>query len=389
MVIPFEHLLRGTCEDGWYLSRFPATGASVGALTGGSPRVKHSAVRGWSSKAWVPRVALLGALLLRTAVSSGADRSEADRARATELFRAARTLMAAKQYAEACPMLEESQRLDPGGGTLLNLGLCHEQQGRTATAWSDFQDARTMAQRDGRPDRAVAAETHLRDLEPRLTRLTLEIPPEAELPGLTVRRDGVEVAVATWNVASPVDPGDHVVEAEAPGRAPWRATIAVSGDGTSRTVRVPPLEPLPPVPASSTPAVVTLPTAPGPPPAAPDRLAPAPQAVPAPNARPWQRPTAVGVGAVGLVVLGVGTVFGVQAAKEWSDAQPFCSGGACSTDQAYRSWQDARSHASTATVACIVGSIGLAGGITLWLTAPASPVRVGATPGGLAAGAEF
>jgi hypothetical protein len=322
-------------------------------------------------------------------MASGADRSEADRARATELFRAARTLMAAKQYAEACPMLEESQRLDPGGGTLLNLGLCHELQGRTASAWSDFQDARSMAQRDGRPDRAVAAETHIHDLEPRLTRLTLEIPPEARLPGLTVRRDGVEVAVATWNVASPVDPGEHVVEAEAPGRAPWRATIAISVDGTSRTLRVPPLEPLPPIQVASPPAVVALPTPPSPPPSAADRLAPAPQDVPAPNARPWQRPTAVGVGVVGLVVAGVGGVFGVQAAKEWSDAQPFCSGGTCSTGQAYRSWQDARSHASAATVACVVGGIALAGGVTLWLTAPSSPVRVGAIPGGFVAGAEF
>jgi serine/threonine-protein kinase len=327
--------------------------------------------------------------MLHAAIASGADPTEADRARATELFREGRTLMNAGRTAEACPKLEESQRLDPGGGTLLNVALCHELQGRTATAWSDFHDALTTAQHDGRSDRALAAENHIRDLEPRLTRLTLEIPPEARLPGLTVRRDGVEVAVATWNLASPVDPGDHVVEAEAPGRSPWRATIAVSGEGTSRTVRVPQLEPVPPVPTASPPVVVTLPTPPSPPPAVPEHLAAAPHDAPSPNARPWQRPIAVGVGAVGLVVLGVGAVFGLQAEKEWSDAQPFCSGGKCTTSQAYGSWLDARSHASTATVACVVGGIGLAGGVTLWLTAPASPVRVGANPGGVVAGAEF
>jgi hypothetical protein len=95
------------------------------------------------------------------------------------------------------------------------------------------------------------------------------------------------------------------------------------------------------------------------------------------------------VGVVGVVVLGVGAVLGLQATNEWNDAEPFCNGGRCTTSQAYASWQSARSHASTATVACVAGGIGLGGGLALWLTAPASPVRVGAMPGAVVARAEF
>jgi hypothetical protein len=329
------------------------------------------------------------ALCIDASSARASDVSEGDRTRATQLFRDARALMAEKRYAEACGMLEESQRLDPAGGTLLNVALCHELQGRAATAWSEFKEAMRVAQRDHRPDREAAAEGHVRALEPHLARLVIEVPPDARVRGVVVRRDGAEVAAADWGAAVPVDPGDHVVEAEAPGRTPWRATISVGGEGDSPTVRIPVLEPPPPVP--SPPPVLPPEAAPPAPPAPVYREAEV-QAKPPLAPRPVrsiQRPIAIGVGVAGVVGLGIGASFGLQASSKWGDAQPFCRDGMCTTATAYASWQDARSSASTATAAFVVGAVAMATGIVLWVTAPASSVRVDLTPAAASARAEF
>ena len=92
------------------------------------------------------------------------------------LFQQGRALMADGRIAEACQKLEESQRLDPAGGTILNLALCHEQEGRLARSWSEFKEAMVVAKRDGRRDRELEAANHVSALEPRLSRLTIVVP---------------------------------------------------------------------------------------------------------------------------------------------------------------------------------------------------------------------
>src|ERR1700677_5091661 len=72
------------------------------------------------------------------------DEAEEARARQAQvLFDRARELLASADgdVKEACKLLAESQRLDPGGGTLLNLAVCHEREGRLATAWLEYRDA--------------------------------------------------------------------------------------------------------------------------------------------------------------------------------------------------------------------------------------------------------
>src|SRR5262249_6130177 len=104
-----------------------------------------------------PSSVALVALFAFAAGSARAQSSGEDVAAAQALFEDGKRLMQARNYEEACPKLVESQRLDPGGGTLLAIGLCHEGQGRTATAWADFNVALTEARKDRRADREAAA----------------------------------------------------------------------------------------------------------------------------------------------------------------------------------------------------------------------------------------
>src|SRR5262249_389942 len=129
--------------------------------------------------------ARLASLLVLFAATASAQSSTS--AMAENLFREGRKLLDQKNYDEACPKPAESARLEPSSGTLLALGICHEGQGKTASAWADYSAAATIAKRDKRPDREKAANNKVAALEPKLARVTISVAPEtSKLSGLEV-----------------------------------------------------------------------------------------------------------------------------------------------------------------------------------------------------------
>jgi hypothetical protein len=201
--------------------------------------------------------------LVAAAPASVLAQSDTKTAVADALYRQARDLMAAGNYAEACPKLAESQRLDPATGTLLNLAACHEKQGRLATAWIEYSDAMVAARRDGRDDRVDFARSRVAELEPRLSRLTLLLEPGADEPELVIEIDGASVGRAILGAATPVDPGKHRIVASAPGKKPWTGEVEIGAEADQQSLMIPALEPAPVEPPRLPVAVASATTTPG------------------------------------------------------------------------------------------------------------------------------
>jgi serine/threonine-protein kinase len=296
-----------------------------------------------------------------------------DKAAADRLFNDAKALMQKKDYEAACPKFAESLRLDPGVGVMLYLADCSEKQGRLASAWATFREAGDLAERQGDAKRAEVARKHATALEPKLSTLTITLAPSADVPGLSVTRNGSLVGKAQLGVALPVDPGPHVIAATAPDRKRWETTTNVPGDHARVNVTVPALDPLPvPTPSASATAA--------PVPSATSSTAPSSSIAPHPSASAdlgpapplgGQRMAALAVGAVGVVGVGIGSYFGLRAASKNSDSHAAgnCNGDNCTPDGA-QVRTDAQHAATISTIAFIAGAAALAGGVVLWFTAP-------------------
>ena len=180
---------------------------------------------------------LVSILVARPAVAQRDVAAEAE-----ALFREGKRLLELQDFAHACPKLAESYRLDPATGALLALAVCHEEEGRTATAWAEYGDVAARSKTEGRSDREHAAREKIAALGAKLSTLTISVSPDvAALQGLHVKRDGVEVGPAIWGVPIPVDPGAHVVDALAFSRKSWRATVVVAAQSEKRIVEIPKL----------------------------------------------------------------------------------------------------------------------------------------------------
>ena len=279
--------------------------------------------------------------------------SSNDRAVAESLFIDGRRLMSEQKFAEACPKFEESYRLDPAGGTLLNLAVCHEGEGKLATAWSEFRQSLTLARREQRAEREKLATERIAALEPRLPRLTVVVPEPSRLAGLIVRVNRSPLGSAAWGSALPVDPGEALIEAEAPGKKPWSMKLRVA-ETRNTTATIPILE-----------AAAAAPAGPGPAAPATAPVAPRPAAVDT-SGRDATTYALLGAGVLGL---GLGTFFGIRALSKKSSSDDECPDNRC-TRRGVDLNDQARTSARVSNVALGVGVLAAGAGVYLLLTRP-------------------
>jgi len=302
-------------------------------------------------------LALLPGVLALTHVA------RADPATAEALFREGRRLLDEGHYDAACTKLAESQAQDAASGTLINLALCYEKQGKLASAWAEYRAAAAHARSDGRPDRVASAERSATAIEPRVPYLVIhaiDVTPGTELTWGTNR-----LGAGAFGSKIPIDPGSYVIAVTAPGYRTWTTPVAIT-EGEVRTLELPALERLPPPPIPTPPATAAAPA---------KATEPARPAAPPPSgnaARTW----ALVLGGTGVVALGVGTAYGVSSLSAYSDAEQACPSHHGCSDAAMGARDDAQSRAWVANVAFGVGLAATTAGVWLWLSAPSSAPKV-------------
>jgi hypothetical protein len=223
---------------------------------------------------------------------------------AQTLFDEAKKLMASGRYAEACPKLEASQRIEPALGTLLNLADCDEKRGQLASSWARFLEAAAQARAEGHPDAELVARDRAAQLAARLPKSVLQTPGAGPS---NARAGDAPSAVAPLTSAS-VDDG-HA--------APRLGSQEIG---------------------------------------------------------------ALVAGGVGLAAVIFGTVEGLRSISKHNEAEQHCDAGACRDAAGVELRAQARSAGTLATVAFVVGAVGLATGGVLWFTAEpsaAAPVQAG------------
>ena len=260
--------------------------------------------------------------------------------------------MAANDYAAACKKFDASQKLDPAVGTLLFLGECNEKLNKTASAWAAFQEAASLAASTGDTNRQKIADVRAAALEPQVSKLQIDVASPSD--DMQVKRDGVALPNASWGTPLPIDAGDHVVEATAPGMQPFNKTVSINDGGETISVAVPALQPA---------GVAPVPTPSGQP-------APAPLPQPDDGSRGDDvsgllitGSIVTGLGVVGLIV---GGIFGASASSKNDESlENGCIDDNNCTAAGNEIRQDAVDQANIATIAFIVGGVLTAGGITL------------------------
>jgi len=297
------------------------------------------------------RVALLLAFVLLLCRIAHADGARAPDSRAEALFEEGVRLLEHGDYAEACARLAESHRLAPAGGTALDLGYCNEKLGRLASALRAYEDALHRAESAGRADRVQIASRKLDALTARVPRLRVRLEGDvATLEGLSVAID--EVALSERAGAVPVDAGEHTVTVRARGRLPLSRSVDVRDEGAIVELVVDALAPAPLVPAAV--------------------QAPPPATRETPRASWSGRKTlSVGLGSVGIALLGVGTVAGIEALDSHAKSNRLCPTGPASCSPGGGAAEDsARTWGWVSSGALGVGLVLVASAAYLWFTAP-------------------
>jgi hypothetical protein len=297
-------------------------------------------------------VALPWDSVARAQESSTSSNIESAKTRALTMFREGRKQMALGSYDEARESFEQSKKLDPGAGTMLNLGYCYEKLGRIVQAWIEYRAAVAAARETGRPAREQEGLEQIARLDKSFGHVVIRVTqPRSMLDGFEVRLDEAALPREAWGEQVPIDVGRHEVHAKATGRKGWSESFQVTPERAA-DIEVPELQP-------ETPASVAASVG------EPEGKEAGRRVARGGLGGGTLRRAAVVMGGAGVAALGTGAVLGLVAKQTYDRAE--CPvPGHCT-----RSGLDmkARAYAESdiASVSAAVGGAALVGAGVLWI----------------------
>jgi hypothetical protein len=311
------------------------------------------------------RIAL--ALVLVTAVVSTRraaaddDASAADVAGARALGQEGVKLADAGNCRDAIDRLSRAEKIYHAPTTLERLGECQVQVGKIVTGTENLN----KVVRESLPPNAPAAFVQAQERAKRILaesrgkiaklRIVVTGPPEGTA---TVKVDGEQVPPAMLTSNRPTDPGEHTVEATAPGYTAATQTVTLTEGGADSVALVLSVDPNArkpePAPAPVSPAPI------------PESHPAADTAASTPPAAPNHLPAyvAFGVGGAGVVV---GTIFGALAIGKKSSLNDACAQKVCTPDH-QSDIDTGKTFGTVSTVGFVVGAVGVVAGVVLFFT---------------------
>jgi hypothetical protein len=283
-------------------------------------------------------------------------------ARADRLFKDGRRAAERRDYAQACRLFEDSFRLDPGVGTLINLGDCAEHLGDLERAYGYYRTAYArMADND---DRAPRVRDRVSHIEQHSAKVTVHLEPDAPEGTVVTIDNRVEPSRgAPIHLAG----GTHVVLVTAVGYRGKRYEVRLA-EGDSRSLHVSPGAVL----------EAELPTG---------AAGPAPRAQAPSRGAPWARPVAITAMGFGVAGVWVGSLAGVMAIDRRDVQAGQCDASNVCTQAGVDAAHEGAAWATVSTAAFVAGGVLLAAGAALLVVSLAAHagkpnVTVGLGPGG-------
>lgn len=164
----------------------------------------------------VPRfTASLAPLLLVLLASSASTAFAAGKSKGDEAFEKGRSFLAAGDYSGACAAFEESRQLDPAPGTVLNLGICNEKQGKYVDAVEHYKNA-ALAFGKGAASARADAERRASEAERKIALVIVKRSPE--LPAdARISINGRQLKAEELDQPMRIDPGPVELAIDADG----------------------------------------------------------------------------------------------------------------------------------------------------------------------------